>query len=155
MAKTQISLLLGIVVILSLSGCTDACLFTVCEEPGWSMSIAGHDKQKDKSYRFSGEVRLGGQFNDLEMNGVRVEFCDSSTNHLDTIHIGSMNATKATENVTATFDHPPKYVLVKVGSINDRTKDRDRSILGLERADDGEYYPFGEYDAFKSEKCEI
>lgn len=115
----------------------------------WSISVVGHDENVKEGYRFSGEVYLSGHFNGVEVSGITVAFYDGVKNRFAATDVGTLNDSRINTTFTELLDQRPKYVLLKIESINDERENKgDHSIVGLERREDGEYYAYTAFNPY-------
>lgn len=121
------------------------------QDPVWSLSASGHTEHVNGTYEFVGNVSLGGQYNGVEVSGITVTFVGPNGDHLKTTRVGTFDGSNGTARIDESFDRAPEYVLVRIESVDDAHSDRrDPSIVGLERHDDGTYYPYTDYDPYAS-----
>lgn len=118
----------------------------------WQLSMAGHDEYTDEQYHFSGEVRLGGYYTDVEISDVSVIFIDDSGGELSVVEVGTFNDSREAVEINETFRERPQYVTISVGTIDDPHEDqRDHSIIGLERQEDGTYNSYFDFDPYSGD----
>lgn len=118
------------------------------ERREWSLTAAGHDEQRNGSYVFDGEVRLGGHYGDVVVEGVRVRFLDDQNRTVETVHVGELDVSRPLVNVTATTDRRPRYVLVEVERVlvDGEPRSGTSNVAGLRRVRGGDYLSYVGYD---------
>lgn len=117
------------------------------EENQWSLSMRSHDEQIRDGYRFTGEVALGGNYGDVTAEGVRIEFLNEENDTIETMHVGTLNASRSPVGINISVEQRPKYVLVFVDEITAPQSNNDESgVSGLERVENGDYYRFSAYN---------
>lgn len=134
------SLVLGLVLLIALSGCHQP-------PPGWSMKASGHTVEEGDEVRFLGNVRLDGMHPNTTVSGIRVEFRDENDSLLRTVEIGTFRPGRDRAELNETFDQPPESVLIKVESVN-TPENYEWDIRGLQRSDTGDYPSYTDYDPF-------
>jgi len=127
----------SVATLVMLAGCTGY--------QSWELIASGTIEEADGVYHFTGEVGLTGNSGGVTVDGVRVVFLDANGSTLETVRIGMLGDDRQEANVSVDLDRPPKYILVRVSSI-DAPENSEYGITGLERRDDGRYYPYSEYD---------
>jgi len=138
-AKTVRYLILGLILLVTLSGCHQPA-------PQWNLSAVGQTVEEDGGVRFVGSVQLGGMADNTTVSGIRVEFRDANRTLLQTVQIGQLGDERSRVELNETFDQPPEFVLIKVESV-DTPENYEWSISGLRRAEEGEYSPgYTDYD---------
>lgn len=119
------------------------------EENRWSIDMGGHDEQIGEEYRFTGDVALGGNYGDVTAEGVYLEFLDEENKTIETIHVGTLNASRSLVEINITVERRPKYVLVFVREVNaPQSNNKESWISGLERVESGDYYRYTDYDPY-------
>lgn len=118
------------------------------EENQWSLSMRGHDEQIRDGYRFTGEVTLGGNYGDVTAEGVRIEFLNEGNETIETIHVGTLNASRSPVGINISVEQRPKYVLVFVDEVTaPQSNNEESGVSGLERVENGDYYSYSAYDS--------
>lgn len=133
--------------VLASAGCLTIPVPT--EENQWSLTMRGHDEQVEEEYRFTGEVALGGNYGDVTAEEVRLEFLDEENKTIETIHVGTLNASRSPVEINITVEQRPKYVLVFVSEVTaPQSNNKESGISGLERVENGDYYRYTDYDPY-------
>lgn len=126
-----------VVLLVLVSGCTAS--------QTWQLGANGSVEQVDEGNRFTGEVALSGKTGQVQVEGIRVIFLAADNTTLETVQVGTLGDDRNSVDIDVVFDRIPERVLVKVERI-DAPSESDYGITGLERGDDGNYFPDSEYD---------
>lgn len=132
-----------VIFLLLTAGCTG-------EENIWRLVMSGHDEEIDNEYRFTGDVGLGGHYEDVSVEGVRIKLLDAQNETLETVFVGTLNVSRSTVEINVTVERRPKYVLVMVGQINAPDDKTGEPISGLKRVENSDYNRYQKYSPFKS-----
>lgn len=125
------------------AGCTG-------EENIWRLDMSGHDEEVGNEYRFTGDVGLGGHYDDVSVEGVRVKILDAQNETLETVFVGTLNVSRSMVEINVTVERRPKYVLVLVTHIAAPDKKNAEPIAGLKRVENGDYDRYQEYSPYES-----
>lgn len=140
MTRTLVHLVFVLLVLTS--GCAT-------ETSSYSVDIAGNDERVGDSYRFSGEVSLGGHYSGVSVKGVWIKILDKRNRTLEKVFIGTLNVSNPTKQFNVTVDKLPKYVLVFVPDTVAPKRDIKKSeVSGLERSKNGHYYAYSNYNPY-------
>jgi hypothetical protein len=110
-------------------------------EQVWEISVRGEGETVNETFVFDGRVSIGGNFGNVVVKDVRVEFLTADNTSIKTVRIGQINVTNQRENLTVRLNQTPAYIRVVADDVKS-PEDARYAFSGLRRTESGDYQEY-------------